>query len=312
MLQRLIMLAALVVSGLAPAAEYSLPPDDVNIIGRLQWVEASEEDTLIDIGLRHGVGYEEIVAANPDVDPFLPGAGTQVLLPTRYILPSGPREGLVLNLAELRIYYYPPAQRGKPRTVETYPVGIGRMDWQTPLGETRITAKIEDPVWYPPASIRAEARAQGEEMPRQVPAGPDNPLGRHAMTLGLPGYLIHGTNRPMGVGMRVSHGCVRMMPEHIESLIYRVSVDTPVRIVDERYKVGWFAGQLYLEAHPAPDGQVIEAGSAEQAAFAKIAQQLSARPHRVDTTRVREALGHSRGVPVPISRDGMVLAAGPR
>lgn len=306
---RLLCVAGLLLAGVCRAATYPLPPEDVDVIGAVQTVQAEAEDTLLEIGQRHGVGYEEMRAANPSVDPWLPGAGTKVVVPTRYVLPAGPREGLVLNLAELRLYYFPPARPGEPRTVETYPVGIGRMDWQTPLGETRVVAKVKDPAWFPPASIRKEAAARGETMPLRVPPGPQNPLGRYAMKLGLPGYLIHSTNRPRGVGMRVSHGCVRMFPEDIENLIYRVAVDTPVRIVDQRYKVGWFAGVLYLEVHPLPEGVSEPAEEMAAAAFRSVAASLEGRPHRVDPDRVRRVVEQHQGVPTAVSRGGEPVAA---
>jgi len=189
------------------------------------------------------------VIANPDVDVWLPGEGTEVLLPTRYVLPPGPREGIVLNLAEYRMYYYPPAKEGERGEVMTFPMSIGRMDWATPLGRTRIVAKAKNPAWYPPESVRAEHEAEGRPLPRIVPPGPDNPLGDHAMRLGLPGYLIHGTNRPAGVGMRVTHGCIRMFPEDIEYLFAQVGLDTPVRIVNEPLKLGWDGDDLFIEVH---------------------------------------------------------------
>jgi lipoprotein-anchoring transpeptidase ErfK/SrfK len=172
--------------------------------------------------------------------------GTRVILPTQHILPDTPREGLVLNLPEMRLYYYPKPSTGKPRTVVTFPVSIGRMDWATPLGLTRVTAKVINPVWYPPASIRAEHEQEGQALPPEVAAGPDNPLGQYALQLGRPGYLIHGTDRPYGIGMRATHGCIRLYPEDIQRLFEEVPVGTPVRIVNQPYKAGWYRGVLYL------------------------------------------------------------------
>lgn len=236
-----------------PVGHYPLP-EQSDVIGRMQAVEASQEDTLIDIGLRHGIGYNAIRAANPDTRVWLPGEGTKVEIPTRFILPPGPREGIVINIAELRLYYYPPAKRGETPRVETYPIGIGRLDWQTPLGTTRITAKVENPAWYPPESIIKEYAERGIDLPRTVPPGSDNPLGDYAMILDIPGYLIHGTNRPQGVGMRVSHGCIRMLPDDIEDLIYRVSVDTPVRLINQPLKLGWTQQDMLLaQVYPVPE-----------------------------------------------------------
>jgi L,D-transpeptidase ErfK/SrfK len=243
---------ALVLAVLPPGAVaevYDLPPEGNDVVGALTTAIARDDDTLLDIARRHGLGYEDIVRANPDVDTWLPGEGTEVTLPTRYVLPPGPRRGVVLNLAEYRLYYYPTPEAGQPAVVMTYPISIGRMDWETPLGRTTIVSKMRNPSWYPPESIRAEHAADGDPLPRIVPPGPQNPLGDYAMRLGLPGYLIHGTNRPDGVGMRVTHGCIRMFPEDIDYLFGRVDVNTSVRIINEPVKVGWTGDELVIEVH---------------------------------------------------------------
>lgn len=231
----------------ASAAEYVLPKEH-DMIGEVQRITARHEDTFVKIGRRYGVGYEELKLANPTVDAWLPGEGTEVVVPTRFVLPRAPREGIVVNIAELRLYYFP---KDQPEKVYTYPISIGRMEWGTPLGKTTIVAKAENPSWYPPESIRKEHAERGDILPRVVPPGPDNPLGKHALRLGLPGYLIHGTNRPSGVGMRVTHGCIRMFPEDIEALFKMVPIGTPVRIVNQPFKLGWSEnGALTLEVHP--------------------------------------------------------------
>lgn len=242
-------LLALVTVTAARAEVYPLPPEGDDVIGSVTIIESVAEDTFVDIARRHGLGYNELRLANPDVDPWLPGAGTRIVLPTRFVLPDAPRRGVVLNLPEYRLYYYPPVSNGAPRTVHTYPISIGRMDWATPLGATRVTAKAERPSWYPPASIREEHAADGDYLPAVVPPGPDNPLGNHALRLGIPGYLIHGTNRPAGVGMRVTHGCIRMFPEDIAVLFPMLPVGTPVNIVNQPIKFGWEQEQLFVEAH---------------------------------------------------------------
>ncbi len=238
------------------AATYPLHGDDT-VVGELRYVTAKHEDTFLDIGRRNGVGYEEIVAANPGVDPWLPGEGQQVLIPSRYVLPNAPREGVVVSLAEHRLYYFPPAKGDETPVVVTYPISVGKMDWKTPLGLTRITEKRVRPTWYPPESVRKEHAAEGRPLPRAVPPGPDNPLGNYAMRLGIPGgaYLIHGTNRPAGVGMQVTHGCIRMFPEDIEQFFPMVSTNTPVRIVHQPYKMGWQGDELYMEVHAPLEGQ---------------------------------------------------------
>ena len=244
-----LMTLALALPGLGAAEVYVLPPPGQDVIGALTTIEARHDDTLLDIARRHGLGYEDIVRANPDVDTWLPGEGTDVVLPTRFVLPPGPRRGVILNLPEYRLYYFPTPDDGEPAVVMTYPISIGRMDWATPLGRTSIVSKVRNPSWYPPESIRAEHAADGNPLPRIVPPGPRNPLGAHALRLGLPGYLIHGTNRPSGVGMRVTHGCIRMFPEDIRFLFDAVGVDTPVRIINEPIKFGWDGDQLVMEVH---------------------------------------------------------------
>ena len=248
---RTLLLASLLLLAAATRAEiYELPPEGFDVIGAVATITARHEDTLVDIARRHGLGYQDIVRANPDVNPWVPGEGTEVVLPTRFVLPPGARKGLVLNLAEYRMYFYPEPRDGEPALVMTYPISIGRMDWETPLGNTSVVAMARDPAWYPPQSVRDEHAADGDPLPRVVPAGPDNPLGTRAIRLGLPGYLIHGTNRPAGVGMRVSHGCIRMLPEDIEFLFEQVGVKTPVRIINEPIKLGWEGDTLVMEAHP--------------------------------------------------------------
>jgi len=229
------------------ARDYVVNPE-LEVIGTLGSVTSVYEDTLVDIARANGVGYEEIRRANPDVDTWLPGEGTTVRLPTRFVLPRAQRDGLVINIAEYRMYYF--AQGNDETVVATYPISIGRMDWATPLGRSSVVKKVKNPSWYPPQSIRDEWAAEGRELAERVFPGPDNPLGNYSMRLSIPGYLIHGTNRPAGVGMRVTHGCIRMFPEDIERLYPDVPVETPVQIVNQPYKFGWDGDDLYLEVHP--------------------------------------------------------------
>jgi L,D-transpeptidase ErfK/SrfK len=216
----------------------------------VQVTEAREEDTLSDIARRFNVGYEEVVRANPTVDPWLPRAGTRIVLPTQFVLPDGPRTGIVINLAALRMYYFPPRQKGELQTVVTHPIGIGRVGWITPLGATKVTGKRENPVWHPPASVRREHAAEGDPLPAKVGPGPDNPLGKYAMNLGWPSYLIHGTNQPYGVGIRASHGCIRMYPEDIAALYHDIPVGTKVTVVNQPMLYGRRGEQVYLQSFP--------------------------------------------------------------
>ena len=237
-----------VVAVSAGAETLPVPPSDVDLVGQVRVVVARHEDTLLDIARRGGLGYTEIKMANRGLDPWMPGEGVQVVLPTQHILPEAPREGIVINLPEMRLYYYPSAQ-GDFRQVVTYPISIGRYDWRTPLGVTRITQKVPNPSWTPPESIRIEHAAKGDILPPVVPAGPDNPLGQFALRLGVPGYLIHGTNKPYGIGMRVTHGCLRLYPEDIAALFQQVAPGVAVNFVNQPYKIGQAFGITYLEVH---------------------------------------------------------------
>lgn len=234
---------------------FDLVDSDQALIGEPQVLFTRYENTFVVLARTYNLGYEELRHANPDVDHWLPGEDTPVYLPTQSLLPDAPREGIVLNLPSMRLLYFDrltvsvDGQPEERRTVTSHPVGIGREGWATPIGQATVTQKARDPVWYPPASVRAEHEALGDPLPSIVQAGPDNPLGRFAIGLSMPGYLIHGTNKPSGVGMRVSHGCIRLYPEDIEALFDRVPSGTPVTIVDQPVLAGWHDDELYLEVH---------------------------------------------------------------
>lgn len=289
------------IASTAQATVYPLPPPDMDVIGDVKVIYASKDDTLLDIARNYSLGYDEMVHANPGVDRWAPGEGTPMVLPTRYILPDTPREGIVLNVAEMRLYYYPTASAGGERVVHTYPVSIGRMDWKTPMGLTKVVAKEVDPPWRPPASIKAEHAKEGDILPDVVPGGPDNPLGRFAMRLGVPGYLIHGTNKPYGIGMRVTHGCVRMYPEDIEQLFGMVPVGTSVRLIDQPVKVGRLNGELLVESHePLEEDELPMKVTLEQAQRAVIAKTGPDMPG-VDRAVLEAAVEQVSGIPVSIS-----------
>jgi len=271
-----------------PAARigYRLSSANDGVVGQAFYVKARHEDTLLDIGRHNGLGYDEMKSANPRVDMWVPGKDADVLVPTQYVLPNAPRQGVVLNLAEKRLYYF--LSSGE---VVTYAISIGREGWSTPLGSFSIASKVKDPTWTPPASIRAEHAAQGDILPAVVPAGPDNPLGQYAMRLSAKGYLIHGTNKPWGLGMDVSHGCIRMYPEDIEELYPKVPVKTPVTIVNQPFKVGWHGDDLYLEVHATDEDK---SRSPSEAIPASIAD---AQGVNVDWDEVRRAINENTGLP---------------
>ncbi len=275
-----------------------------DLVGELYVVTATTEDTLFDIARRYSLGISEIEAANPMVDRWLPRKGTKVVLPNRYVLPDTPRKGIVLNLASMRLFYYPKRKEGESPVVITHPVGIGRQGWETPKGLAKITQKRANPTWTVPQSIRAEHAAAGDPLPAVVPAGPDNPLGSYAMRLSMPGYLLHGTNKPDGVGMRVSHGCVRLYPEDIEALFKKTAVGTSVRIIDQTYLAGWDQGTLYFEASAPLEEANHSAEKNRERARAVIEKALEKAPDdapNIDWDRVDQLVQSSPGVPVPIT-----------
>lgn len=296
-MRRLLLLLSLSTSLFADT--FPLPPRDIDLIGQIEIIRAKKGEDLLDIARRYDLGQNEIRLANPDLDPWFLPERAMVILPKRFILPDAPREGLVLNIPEMRLYYYYyPKDR---KVVVTHPVSIGRVNWRTPLGTTRIVAKVKDPVWRPPKSIREEHAEKGDPLPEVVPAGPDNPLGRYALRLGIPGYLIHGTNKPYGIGMRVSHGCVRMYPEDIGQLFPQIPVGTKVYLVNQPIKLGWFGGELYIEVHPPLEE--------EQRPFEEVLREAISMlrrhggdPKQIDTAALLQALEEQRGIPVKITR----------
>jgi L,D-transpeptidase ErfK/SrfK len=295
-------LATLAASTAVHATTFTIPVQGETVFGEVQTVVAKHEDTLLDIGRTYSVGYEEIVSANPGVDPWLPGAGKTILIPSRYILPEGPHDGIVVSLAEHRLYYFPKPKAGEATVVVTYPISVGKMDWKTPLGLTRITDKRTKPIWYPPESVRKEHEADGRPLPKAVPPGPDNPLGEFAMRLGIPGgaYLIHGTNRPAGVGMQVTHGCIRMYPEDIEQFFKMVAVNTPVRIINQPYKMGWKGSDLYIEVHAPLEGQIDPQLYSLTNITKLLVSATQDRTVALDWAKAEQAFLHPTGIPEPV------------
>jgi len=269
------------------------------VIGNLYGIKSRAEYSLVDVARHFDLGYNEITAANRQLNVWLPGDDNVVLIPARFILPRTPHSGIVLNLAEMRLYYYRALTQHGKREIVTYPVGIGRESWETPTLTTAVTEKKAQPSWFVPESIRIEYLAKGKQLPAVVKPGPDNPLGEYALRLGDTGYLIHGTNRPGGIGMRVSHGCIRLYPEDIESLFAQVALGTQVRIVDEPAKAGFLDGQLYLEAHAPYDGSRTQ-DQVIASATEVIAQTALGRSVAVNWDRVREVMREANGIPTAI------------
>jgi len=261
---------------------------------------ATYDDTLLEVARRFKLGYVEMVAANPGTDPWVPGEGTNVVLPTVHLPPAAEPEGIIINLADMRLYYFEAS--GTP--MQSFPIGIGRDGLKTPLGSTTIVRKRKDPSWRPTARMRAE----DPELPEVVHAGPDNPLGNRAMYLGWPQYLIHGTNKPLGIGRRVSSGCIRMYPEDIEYLFEEVPLGTKVTVVDHPIKLSWIDDALYIEAHPTQvqSDQIEASGTFEPLLDSKVVDQVlavaGADAPLLDWSRIRQATIERRGYPIRITR----------
>ncbi|MDO9267959.1 MAG: L,D-transpeptidase family protein [Methylobacter sp.] len=271
--------------------------DGENMVGTLAAIETRENDALPDIARHFGLGYNDISIANSAVSPWTPKPGSRVLLPLQFILPDSPHKGIALNLANMRLFYYPKKQ---PNKVYTYPVGIGRQGWNTPMGQTSIVAKDANPSWTVPESIHREHAEKGDSLPKVVGAGPDNPLGLYAMRLGIPGYLIHGTNKPYGIGMQISHGCVQLYPEDIEVLFKKATVGMPVRIIHQPYLTAWHQDMLYLEAHEPLPKWAKQKASLRKQVVKKLHEVSAKKGVEVDWEKVERILQHSDGIPTPI------------
>lgn len=285
---------------------FTLTSPDQQLVGETQVLFTRYENTFTAIGRQYNLGYEELRRANPLVDEWLPGEATPVYLPTQTILPDAPHEGLVINVPAMRLFYYTKEKpKADPATtvtrVTTHPIGIGVEGWGTPFGEAKIVQKVEKPVWYVPASVRKEHAERGDPLPSTVPPGPDNPLGEYAMTLTIPSYLIHGTNKPAGVGMRSSHGCVRLYPEDIEALFKRVPRGTVVHFVNQPVLAGWRDGALYLEVHPPLAEETHDLlAEAEQALAKALERAGGTAAAAIDHEIVRQVVTEQRGIPFPV------------
>lgn len=290
----------------APPPVPAAPPDmhafaaDGPLVGEVYRFTPQTNDTLSDVARNFGLGYQEMAIANPAVDPWLLRGDQSLLLPSQYILPDAQHAGIVLNLASMRLFYFP--KHGGE--LLTFPVGIGRENWDTPLGLTSIVEKKAHPDWTPPPSIVKEHKALNDPLPGVVKSGPDNPLGDYAMYLGFKNFLIHGTNKPYGIGMQVSHGCIQLYPEDIETLFPKVVVGTPVRIVHQPYLATWFDNRLYVEAHP-PLEKWAGGKTALQQEFRKKLEALAARHHApLHWPEVQAVLDRADGIPQPLTGNG--------
>jgi L,D-transpeptidase ErfK/SrfK len=280
--------------------------DGQSVIGALQETTVGKDDTLTDIARRFNLGYEELLRANPGVDPWLPGAGRTIVLPTRFVLPDAPHDGIVINIAAMRLFYFPPHKAGEPQVVFTHPIGIGKVGWATPEGTTKIVRRQKDPTWHPPISVIKEHKENGDVLPAVVGPGPDNPLGNRAFYLTWPGYLIHGTNKPAGVGLRSSHGCIRLFPEDIDELFEKVPVGTEVHVVNQPYVFGWDNGQLVMQALGSLEDDRRDWKKAQQALMSRslnkaMQKELKSHGQTVDWDLVTQLAHAPRGLIVPVT-----------
>ncbi|MEC4748023.1 L,D-transpeptidase family protein [Methylomicrobium sp. Wu6] len=284
--------------------EFELAPDQ-NMVGTLAAVDTQPNDTLSDIARHYGLGFNDIAVANSTIRPWTPTPGSRALLPLEFILPDAPHKDIVLNLANMRLFYYPKKEAAK---VYTYPVGIGRQGWSSPMGVTSIVSKQVNPEWHVPPSIQREHAEKGDTLPTVVRSGPDNPLGYYAMRLGFPSYLIHGTNKPYGIGMQISHGCIQLYPEDIEKLFNKVTVGTKVRIVHQPYLVAWQQHALYIEAHEPLDKWAGSKGKLKKQFLKQLKKVAADNNAEVDWERVEQVIQRADGIPTPVLKNSPELA----
>jgi len=272
-------------------------------IGDIQSIQSKFEDTLLELGRKHNLGYVEMIAANPNIDPWVPGEGTEIILPSKHLIPQGHKQdGILINLAEMRMYDFVT----DPENPHTYPIGIGRDGLNTPLGKTKIVRKKDGPSWRPTARMRKA----DPNLPAVVPPGEENPLGTHALYLGWPQYLIHGTHKPLGVGRRVSSGCIRMYPEDIINVFENIPTGTAVTVMKQPIKMAWIDDMLYLEAHAEDeladsyeDIGTIKQYRVPETLFSELSDIAGEHKDRLDWKKIRLAVKNRDGIPTPILLD---------
>jgi L,D-transpeptidase ErfK/SrfK len=275
--------------------EFSVAEGD-DVIGQLAVIRLEKGDTLPDIARHFSLGINAISAANPGVDIWVPEAGKRVMLPLSFILPDAPREGIVVNLATMRLFQF--KRENKSLAVSTYPVGVGTRERPTPMGQMFVERKALQPTWHVPASIAEDHRKKGDPLPAKVPPGPDTPLGECALYLSKSGYLIHGTNKPASIGLNATNGCLRLYPENVKLLYDDTPVKTPVSIVNQPYLIGQRNGVLYMEAHaPMDDASAIELDKI----YTKLRTIEKKSALTLDWERIKQVQAEARGIPVPIS-----------
>lgn len=271
-----------------PSPRMAFDPNADNVIGVVGEYVTQKKDTLLDIARDNHLGFNELEALYPEIDPWIPPEGTRLLLPTQWILPPTAKYGIVINIAEMRLYYFIKSIQ----MVRTYPIGIGDEGWFSPLGVFQVAQKRKNPAWHIPESLREKYQM------KIMPAGPDNPLGDYWMGLSIPGYGIHGTNFPWAIGRLVTHGCIRLYPEDIERLFPAVPLKTPVEMIYEPVKIGFKKGRIFAEVHPD-----IYARIPDMTAYGHDKLMKGRLADRVDLDRFTQVLRQAKGVPVDITRN---------
>ena len=274
---------------------------DKPYVGETITYKSQHEDTFVHLARDYNLGFVEMRAANPYVDPWLPGKGTALILPTRHLIPESDRKGVVINLADMRLYAFVNGDEAPT----TFPIGVGREGLNTPIGRTKVTRKKEGPTWTPTPRMRRE----DPELKPHYPPGPDNPLGTHALYLGWPTYAIHGTNKPFGIGRRISSGCIRMYPENIIKLFNMIPVGTSVQVVNQPIKLAWINDRLFLEAHPEMEQAIqmeeygiVTSPKLSEEDLKRIVAAAGDYEHKLRWPAIRMAIKERHGYPVEIAR----------
>lgn len=293
-----LFILGLLIASCASARVVPLPYKNSDVIGKVREITVPRGANITDIGQKYSVGYLEFFEANPKINLKNLWAGERLILPTKYILPPVPKRGIVINLAELRMYYYPK----NSNSVYIFPIGIGRSHTPTPLMQSKIIAKHKNPTWFPTDDTHKEARELGIMLPKKILPGPQNPLGKYSIRLSQRTYLIHGTNRPDGVGIRSSGGCIRMYPADIEQLFKMVSVGTPVNIIDQPFKTGWKNNVLYLESHVPVEFKHKKADEQMEPLVDTLESLVNTYNAKIDWRRAVRVAEQQTGIPRPIGR----------
>lgn len=301
-LASMMLVGAALASFQAAANSYPLPPEGSRLIGKnIFHVVADDGGSLEAIAKKYNVGFLALLQANPGVDPYVPRAGSVLTIPRQMLLPDAPRQGLVMNLAELRVYYYPAGKN----SVTVYPIGIGQLggDTVTPTMVTSVSDKRANPTWTPTANIRARYLANGIKLPAVVPAGPENPMGHHAIRLAAYGgvYLLHGTNADFGIGMRVSSGCIRLRDDDIKALYKEMPVGTQVRIINTAIKTSIEPdGRRLVEVHQPLSKHIDDDPKVLPIVLTEQMKQFQSAPE-TDAAVMEQAMQHRSGMPIEVN-----------